>query len=103
MDNFSSLRVKTAGATLSVHQFAGDGPPVLLLHGGPGLGDYLEPVARVLSPTYRAIGYDQRGCGDSSRQGPFHFRAHVEDLHDLRRYLGIAKLHLFGHSWGGLL
>jgi proline iminopeptidase len=101
--NLSSSRVKTAGATLAAHQYGAGGLPLVLLHGVPGLGDYLAPVADLLAPQHWVVGYDQRGCGGSSRAGPFHFRDHVEDLNDLRRHLGVDRLHLFGHSWGGLL
>jgi proline iminopeptidase len=103
MDRRASMRVKTSGATLSVHHHAGEGVPIVLLHGGPGFGDYLGPAAELLSPPHWVIGYDQRGTGQSSRAGPYHFRDHVEDLNDLRRHLAVDRLHLFGHSWGGLL
>jgi pimeloyl-ACP methyl ester carboxylesterase len=39
-------------------------PPVLLVHGGPGMWDYLEPVARMLETHTVVHRYDQRGCGD---------------------------------------
>ncbi|MEV0644412.1 hypothetical protein AB0I28_04030 [Phytomonospora sp. NPDC050363] len=44
-------------------------PPVVMLHEGPGLPDYLGDVAAMvadLAPVYR---YDQRGTGGSPRQG----------------------------------
>jgi len=88
---------------LAVHQYAGKGTPIVLLHGGPGFGNYLDPVAEILSPPHLLLGYDQRGCGQSSREGTYHFKEHVEDLNDLRKHLDVEKMHLFGHSLGGLL
>ena len=35
--------------------------PVILLHGGPGVPDYLAEVAEILAPRHRVIRYDQRG------------------------------------------
>lgn len=98
------LQVTTSGGvTLAVSRYAGDGVPVVLLHGGPGFGDYMAPVAEMLSPPRLVISYDQRGCGKSSRHGSYHFREHVQDLEDIRKYLNVDKIHILGHSWGGLL
>ena len=40
MARFESFRIQTDGATLAVRDYAGDGHPIVLLHGGPGMGDY---------------------------------------------------------------
>ncbi len=103
MEAFKSLRIKTPGAALSVRQYAGTGEPIVFLHGGPGMGDYFGSLPELFSPPYRVLSYDQRGCGESSRAGSYHLSEHVQDLDFLRRHLGVEKMHLFGHSWGGLL
>ncbi|SCL28337.1 alpha/beta hydrolase fold [Micromonospora pallida] len=58
---------------------AGAGPPLVLCHGGPGLWDYLDPVARLLEPHARTIRWDQRGCGRSQRRGPYRVARFVAD------------------------
>jgi pimeloyl-ACP methyl ester carboxylesterase len=41
---------------------AGSGPPILLLHGGPGLGfDYLRDLADELAQENTVVWYQQRG------------------------------------------
>ena len=57
--------VDTPGARLAVHDSATDGPPVLMLHGGPGCPDYLRPVAGLLASIHRTVTFDQRGVGGS--------------------------------------
>lgn len=47
----------------------GDGPPVLLLHGGPGLSDYLDTLAAELSPIATVARYQQRGLAPSVLDG----------------------------------
>lgn len=100
---FESLSVRTPGATLAVRHFPGNSEPIVFLHGGPGMGDYFDSLPELLSPPYRAVTYDQRGCGRSSCDGSFEVDDQVADLDALRAYFGAGKLHLFGHSWGGLL
>ena len=75
-------------------------PPVVMLHGGPGLPDYLGDVATMiadLSPVYR---YDQRGTGRSEWQGRHSLARHVDDLAELLDAWGATKAVLIGHSYG---
>jgi proline iminopeptidase len=67
------------------------------------MGDYLAALADVLSPPSSVATYDQRGCGASSCDGSFGIDAQIADLDAIRAHLGGSRIHLFGHSWGGLL
>jgi proline iminopeptidase len=85
-----------------------DGLPVLLLHGGPGSG-FSASMRRWFDPTrFRIIGFDQRGAGRSRPSAAETLAAlehntttHlVADIERLRRYLGVERWMLYGHSWG---
>ncbi len=98
-------RVRAPGASLAVYDHGGEGDAVLLLHGDPGVPDYLEPVAEMLVPFgLRPVRFDQRGSGGSLstdlRFGPLD---HVADVEAVRSHVGVERVHVFGHSWGGLL
>ncbi len=84
----------------------GSGPPVVVLHGGPGAShDYLLPQYDLLATRRSLLYYDQRGGGQSPvpRDTPVGWREHVADLEELREQLGLDRLILCGYSWGGLL
>jgi proline iminopeptidase len=84
----------------------GNGPPTVVLHGGPGAHhDYLLPAFDSLAGNRELIYYDQRGGGRSpvSRETPVGWWEHVADLEDLRQQWGLEHLTLAGYSWGGLL
>ena len=84
----------------------GAGPPVVVLHGGPGAQhDYLLPGFDALAQGRTLIYYDQRGGGRSPvpRSVPVGWREHVADLEALRELWGLSRLSLAGYSWGGLL
>jgi proline iminopeptidase len=84
----------------------GAGPPVVVLHGGPGAHhDYLLPGFDALAERRLLIYYDQRGGGRSAvgRDVPVGWRDHVADLEALRIVWGFERLTLLGYSWGGLL
>jgi proline iminopeptidase len=84
----------------------GEGPPVVVLHGGPGAHhDYLLPGFDALAKGRELIYYDQRGGGRSpvGREVPVGWREHVADLENLRGQWGLDALTLVGYSWGGLL
>jgi proline iminopeptidase len=99
----SSMRVRSGEVALAVRQYGTTGDVVLLLHGGPGCPDYLEPVARRLGATHRAVTFDQRGVGASGRASSFDLDDYVRDIEAVREHLGADRVQLFGHSWGGLL
>jgi proline iminopeptidase len=84
----------------------GEGPPAVVLHGGPGAHhDYLLPGFDALARGRELIYYDQRGGGRSpvSRETPVGWKEQVADLEDLRQQWGLERLTLAGYSWGGLL
>ncbi len=80
----------------------GPGIPVFFLSGGPGMPDYLGDVSDLLTDRW-VVRYDQRGTGASvARDDDYSCAAHIRDLELLRQKLGVEKLALFGHSWGGV-
>jgi proline iminopeptidase len=84
----------------------GDGPVVVVLHGGPGAHhDYLLPGFDLLAPGRTLIYYDQRGGGRSpvGRDVPVGWREQVADLEALRELWNLDRMALAGYSWGGLL
>jgi proline iminopeptidase len=83
---------------------SGSGPPVVLLHGGPGLWDYFGSLAELLADTYTVVRFDQRGCGRSSAyDGPFTIAQAVDDMDQVRAAFGLGRWAVLGHSWGAEL
>jgi proline-specific peptidase len=82
-------------------------PPLLILHGGPGVPhDYLQNLAALASPQRRVIFYDQLGCGRSDCPDDlslWRVDRFVEEVGHVRAGLGLDRVHLLGQSWGGLL
>jgi len=103
MAKFEPLRITTPTSALAARDYSGQGEPVVMLHGGPGMGDYFGALPELLSPPYRVISYDQRGCGASRGNGSFTIPDQVADLDAIRTHAGAERIHIFGHSWGGLL
>lgn len=97
-------RVEVPGGSLFVRTI-GDGNPVLVLHGGPEFDHtYLVPGIDVLADDFRLIAYDQRGRGRSDGDPEaIDLNSEIEDLDRMRRHLGLEKIALIGHSWGGIL
>lgn len=104
MGSSPTTYVDAPGARLAVYDEGPAADPVVLLHGGPGVPDYLGDVSALLSPMHHVIRFDQRGTGHSGRSVErYGLNDYVEDLESVRRAFGIDRLALFGHSWGGTL
>lgn len=85
-------------------------PPLIILHGGPGMShDYCLPMVALCEDERAVIHYDQIGCGRSSHlpNAPADFWTvdlFVEELRNLVDHLGLKDgYHLLGQSWGGML
>jgi proline iminopeptidase len=96
VDDGTRLRTWTTGTR-------GVLPPVVLLHGGPGLWDYLEPVARMVEHLTVVHRFDQRGCGGSDPSDEQTVARHVADIDALRRHFGYEQWTVVGHSFGATL
>ena len=82
----------------------GSGPPVLLLHGGPGLGfEYLLDLADELAQENDVSWYQQRGQEPSGAAPPNTVTADVGDARRVLDTLGWERAYVVGHSWGGHL
>jgi proline iminopeptidase len=78
-------------------------PPVVLVHGGPGLWDYLEPIARMIEDLTVVHRFDQRGCGGSDPSEEQTMRRLQDDIDELRQYWGYEQVVVIGHSFGATL
>lgn len=94
------------GTELFVHA-EGDGPPVLVVHGGPVLDHgYMVAPLRPLAAGHRLVYFDQRLSGRSAGvvdSASVRLDTMVADMEGIRRALGLERVHVVGHSWGGLL
>jgi proline iminopeptidase len=97
-----ALRVAVAGGEL-VGSRAGKGEPALMLHGGPGLADYMGPLAEELAPHFDIVRYQQRGLPPSLETGPYDVETSVDDAIAVLDALDLERAWLIGHSWGGHL
>jgi proline iminopeptidase len=81
--------------------------PVVFLHGGPGYNSHSFSVLEgpKLERSLQMVYFDQRGAGRSERPWSGHYQLDtlVDDVEALRKTLGVPKITLMGHSFGGLL
>ena len=80
------------------------GPPVLLLHGGPGLSyEYLDGLGDEIGAGHTVAAFQQRGLEPSTLDGPFDIPTAVADVVAVLDALGWERALVVGHSWGGHL
>ena len=107
-DLFQEEGYKQVNGISHFYRIVGTGEPFVFLHGGPGMWhDELVPSFFEFAKDHQCIYYDQRGNGKSlmERIDETNFTTDllVDDLEALRKELGLEKMNIIGHSWGGLL
>jgi proline iminopeptidase len=67
----------------------------------------MASLEQLAGPDLAVVTYDQRGTGRSSRPpdavSNYELADYTADLEALRQELGFERIHLLGHSWGGIL
>lgn len=95
------------GSAVIYYKTIGRGRPLMLLHGGPGsTHDYFLPYVLPLARDRQLVFVDQRGSGRSQRlEDPrgYNLEAMAADVEAVRVALGLGKIDLLGHSFGGIL
>jgi haloalkane dehalogenase len=82
----------------------GSAPTALALHGYP-TSSYLwrAVLPRLAEAGYRALAPDLPGFGDSPPRPPGTWEHQIENVERFRSALGIDRLALIVHDWGGLI
>ena len=97
VDGRDVVRVPVAGGALG-GWVVGQGAPVLLLHGGPGLSyEYLDDLAVELGLEYRIAAYQQRGLEPSTLEGPFTIAQAITDALAVLDALEWSRALIVGH------
>lgn len=103
----SQTRTVTAAATrfLVREEGAGDGTPVLLLHGVPETSRMWRDVQPALAVGRRVLAPDLPGLGGSAYDGPYDVPSLVAQLVALieTEVAGGTRVDVVGHDWGGVL
>jgi pimeloyl-ACP methyl ester carboxylesterase len=92
----------TDGVQVAVHDFGGDGPPVVFSHATGLLGMLYQPLAHELGG-YHGFAIDYRGHGDATApaNGRFDWNGMRDDALAVLDALDLRDLYGFGHSMGG--
>ncbi|TBH31769.1 alpha/beta fold hydrolase (plasmid) [Rhizobium leguminosarum] len=102
------FEIDVDGHRVVAYSFGTGSETVFCLNGGPGLPcDYLrEAHSCLIDKGYRVVAFDQLGTGASDRPDDltlWTIDRYVEETETVRKALGLGKVHMLGHSWGGWL
>lgn len=86
------------------YEVAGEGEPLLLVHGFGSKKESWIAQFPVLSKHFKVIRFDNRGAGKSDRpKGTYTMEIFADDIKGLMDYLGIEKTNIAGWSLGGMI
>ncbi|RYD67133.1 MAG: alpha/beta fold hydrolase [Sphingomonadales bacterium] len=103
------LRVPVQGGRIYVRvngDLGSPRTPLLLVHGGPGAALWQLFPSLPLAKDRAIILYDQLDSGRSDAPGDtanWTVDRFVSEIAAIRAALGIERLHILGHSWGGIV
>lgn len=99
-----SMVIERPGATLHV-EVVGEGPPLALMHGGPGGDLYSMAPFRALADANTLVLYDHRCNGRSACDDvtSMTWDTLVGDAEAIREHLELERWAVLGHSFGGMV
>jgi cis-3-alkyl-4-acyloxetan-2-one decarboxylase len=98
--------VSSKGARMSYLDEGGAGTEaVLMLHGNPTWSYYYRHLVRALMPRMRCVVPDHIGMGMSEKPEDYDYTLHrrIADVETLVSTLGLTRVHLVVHDWGGAI
>lgn len=98
--------VTPGGATMSyLDEGPRDSTAVLMLHGNPTWSFFYRDLVRRLAPAHRCIAPDHIGMGLSDKPAdyPYVLEQRIRDIAALVDRLGLRRVHLVVHDWGGAI
>jgi len=95
-------RVNSSDGTEIAYEVDGQGPPLVLLHGGSGCRRHWDAFVPHLAEDFTMVRPDRRGRGDSGDGTDYALQREVEDLRAVLSTLDGGAT-VFGHSFGGLV
>ena len=100
-DGFEEWQIELYGRRV-VYRIAGEGPPVVLIHGMLNSSSHWRAVAVSLAGEHTVIAPDLIGHGDSAApRGDYSLGAHAASIRDLLAAIGVDRASVVGHSLGG--
>ena len=87
------------------YRFAGEGPPLIVLHGGGANADALLGLAQLVGQKHRVIAPNLAGYGSTPPAPPTApaLEVHLQVVEQAFALAGDAQFDLLGHSMGGML
>lgn len=97
--------VTPRGARMSYLDEGQGSEAVLMLHGNPTWSFYYRELVQAVAPGLRCIVPDHIGMGLSDKPAtyPYTLAARIDDIAALVASLGLTKVHLVVHDWGGAI
>jgi haloalkane dehalogenase len=82
-----------------------DADPIVCVHGNPTWSFAFRRIVKSFSKTHRVIALDHLGCGlsDKPQEHAYTLAGHAENLTALVRALGLERITLVVHDWGGAI
>ena len=100
----TSLFVTVDGVQFHALDWGGDGPPLLLVHGGRRTGRSWNAVSRRLRNDFRVIALDTRGHGESDApETGYRATEGARDLAGIVEELDLPPHYILSHSYGGAI
>lgn len=100
-------RIPVPGGEVWYRRTGSGGPPLLLVHGGPGYpSDPLFDAFAPLAEEREVVWYDQLGVGRSDPVDDISLLTvdrFLDELGAVCEELGLDRPHVYGHSWGAML
>ena len=86
------------------YRVSGSGPPLYLVHGIGSRHSTWDGIVPALESRFTCVRYDLRGHGGSpGSAAELSLEQLVTDLETLRGHLGHERIHVMGHSLGGMI